>query len=62
MTDQELRAEAINGNLGDEFQLAFVEERTQELITQFFQQYTIIGGGGGVHVIPGERYFLKADI
>lgn len=62
MTDQELRAEAINGNLGDEFQLAFVEERTQEIITQFFQQFNIIGGSTGGHVLPGERYFLKADI
>ncbi len=62
MTQQEQNAEALRGDLGDENQFDAVLNRTDELVVQFFQLFTIKSGGEKVYVIPGEPFFISADV
>lgn len=59
MTEAEQQEEELKGGLGDEAQFESLMRRTDELITQYFQLFTL-KGGTGVHLYHGEEWFLSA--
>ena len=59
MTEAEQQEEEMKGSLGDEAQFESLMRRTGELVTQYFQLFTL-KGGTDVHLYPGEEWFLSA--
>jgi len=59
MTESEQQDEAMRGDHGDAAQFESLMRRTDELVTQYFQLFTL-KGGTDVHLYPGEEWFLSA--
>lgn len=59
MTEEEQPPEEKDGVSDDDAQFDILMRRTDELVTQYFGLFTV-KGGNGVHVYPGEEYFLSA--
>lgn len=62
MTEAEQQESDMKGNAGDEAQYDALMSRTDELIKQYFQLFTVISGSTPtVHVREGANFFVNAD-
>lgn len=62
MTEAEQQESDMKGNAGDDAQFDSLMSRTDELITQYFQLFTVMSGSSqGVHVREGANFFVNAD-
>lgn len=59
MTEPEQQEEEMRGDHGDVAQFESLMRRTDELVTQYFQLFTL-KGGTDVHLYSGEEWFLSA--